>query len=75
MPEPVRSCRNFGADDRESGQSRVPAPPAGITAQKLARSWQAQAWADSRYGDAVTTLRAKFSTRVLEERTTPASPW
>ena len=32
-PLPVRSCRNFGAEDRDSGQSRVPAPPAGITAQ------------------------------------------
>ena len=33
-PLPVRSCRNFGDADRDSGQSRVPAPPAGITAQK-----------------------------------------
>ena len=33
-PEPVRSRRNFGAAARDSGQSRVPAPPAGTTAQK-----------------------------------------
>ena len=33
-PVPVRSCRNFGAEARDTGQSRVPAPPAGITAQK-----------------------------------------
>ncbi len=33
-PAPVRSCRNLGDDDRESGQRRVPEPPAGTTAQK-----------------------------------------
>ena len=33
-PVPVRSWRNLGAEARDSGQSRVPAPPAGITAQK-----------------------------------------
>ena len=32
-PEPVRSCRNFGWPARDSGHSRVPAPPAGMTAQ------------------------------------------
>ena len=31
-PDPVRSWRNFGASARESGQSREPIPPAGITA-------------------------------------------
>ena len=31
-PEPVRSSRNFGRDARDSGHSRVPAPPAGMTA-------------------------------------------
>ena len=31
-PEPVRSCRNFGASARESGHSRLPMPPAGMTA-------------------------------------------
>ena len=31
---PVRSWRNLGRPTRESGHSRVPAPPAGITAQK-----------------------------------------
>jgi hypothetical protein len=30
-PEPVRSCRNLGASARDSGQSRDPMPPAGIT--------------------------------------------
>ena len=33
-PDPVRSCRNFGELRREMGHSRVPEPPAGITAQK-----------------------------------------
>ena len=33
-PVPVRSCRNLGEAARDSGHSRVPAPPAGITAQK-----------------------------------------
>ena len=33
-PLPVRSCRNLGAPDRDSGHSRVPAPPAGMTAWK-----------------------------------------
>lgn len=31
-PEPVRSCRNFGASARDNGQSLLPMPPAGITA-------------------------------------------
>ena len=30
----MRSCRNLGDAARDSGQSRVPAPPAGMTAQK-----------------------------------------
>ena len=34
-PSPARSWRNFGDEDRDSGQRRVPAPPAGTTAQKL----------------------------------------
>ena len=33
-PEPVRSCRNLGDAARDNGHSRVPAPPAGMTAQK-----------------------------------------
>ena len=33
-PLPRRSCRNFGAPARLSGHRRVPAPPAGTTAQK-----------------------------------------
>lgn len=33
-PVPVRSWRNFGEADRDSGHSRVPEPPAGTTAQK-----------------------------------------
>ncbi len=33
-PEPVRSRRNLGDPARESGHSRVPAPPAGTTAWK-----------------------------------------
>ena len=37
-PDPVRSCRNLGAARRDSGQSRVPAPPAGMTAQKPSMS-------------------------------------
>ena len=32
-PLPARSSRNFGCAARDSGQSRVPAPPAGTTAQ------------------------------------------
>src|ERR1035437_8570707 len=32
LPAPVMSCRNFGDDDRDMGHSRVPEPPAGITA-------------------------------------------
>jgi hypothetical protein len=32
-PLPVRSWRNFGEVARETGHSRVPAPPAGTTAQ------------------------------------------
>ena len=35
-PVPVRSWRNFGDAARLSGQSRVPAPPAGMTAQNPA---------------------------------------
>ena len=31
LPDPVRSCRNFGASARDSGQSRDPMPPAGMT--------------------------------------------
>ncbi len=31
-PDPVRSWRNFGASARDSGHSRLPMPPAGITA-------------------------------------------
>ena len=31
---PVRSWRNFGDRARDSGHSRVPAPPAGMTDQK-----------------------------------------
>ena len=31
-PAPVRSARNFGAFLRESGHSRLPAPPAGTIA-------------------------------------------
>ena len=30
----VKSSKNFGQDSRERGQRRVPAPPAGTTAQK-----------------------------------------
>ena len=33
-PLPVRSSRNFGRAARESGHSRVPAPPAGTTAHR-----------------------------------------
>ena len=32
-PWPVRSSRNFGVAERDSGHSRVPAPPAGTIAQ------------------------------------------
>ena len=32
-PVPVRSWRNFGDRRRDNGHSRVPAPPAGMTAQ------------------------------------------
>ncbi len=32
VPEPVRSCRNFGASARDSGHSRDPMPPAGMIA-------------------------------------------
>ena len=31
-PDPVRSWRNLGASARESGHSRLPMPPAGMTA-------------------------------------------
>src|SRR5699024_5341985 len=37
-PLPVRSWRNFGDLARETGQRRVPAPPAGTTAQNRSRS-------------------------------------
>src|SRR5665648_718106 len=36
LPAPVMSRRNFGDFDRDRGHSRVPAPPAGITAQNPA---------------------------------------
>src|SRR4051794_17242158 len=36
-PLPVRSSRNFGCPARESGHSRVPAPPAGTIATKSGR--------------------------------------
>ena len=32
-PDPLRSCRNLGAARLDRGHSRVPAPPAGTTAQ------------------------------------------
>jgi hypothetical protein len=34
-PEPVKSCKNLGAEALESGQSLDPTPPAGITAWNL----------------------------------------
>ena len=43
-PVPVRSCRNFGDAARDSGHSLVPAPPAGITAQKSSFGHASLTW-------------------------------
>ena len=58
-PLPVRSRRNLGRAARLSGQSRVPAPPAGTTAQKPGMPVTAQ------------LPRGKLSTT----RQTPSTSW
>ena len=32
LKSPARACRNLGASARDSGHSRLPIPPAGMTA-------------------------------------------